>query len=84
MSDTTWVSKAKCKGQPTRWWFPERGDNSENIRQHQAAKRICSTCPVTQQCYDLGASTGSYGTWGGVLMGTRFHAKNTAVDLQSV
>lgn len=57
--------KAKCKNQPTEWWFPEFPPSREKIRQAKQAKQICSTCVLKVQCLAYGKATGSYGIWGG-------------------
>ena len=84
MSDSDWVTQAMCQGQPTRWWFPERGDKAYDVGNYKKAKAICGTCSVKKQCQEYGTITQSYGMWGGVLMGVRYHAKNTEMDLQNV
>jgi WhiB family transcriptional regulator, redox-sensing transcriptional regulator len=63
-----WMADAACRGYPTEWWFPERGEMATE------AKAICARCPVAEQCLELGLSmpTGGghgYGIWGGVSIG---------------
>lgn len=44
MSD--WLADAACRGRPTDWWFPIRGD-------HFAARVaivVCKSCPVRAEC----------------------------------
>ncbi len=61
-----WVSKAVCKSVPnaTKVFFLERGMNSN------AAKKICSTCPVTEECLEYALSFNlyedSFGIFGGM------------------
>ena len=38
-----WLTQAACKGKPTSWWFPGKGDGA-------AAREICRTCPVQAEC----------------------------------
>ncbi|WP_202376293.1 WhiB family transcriptional regulator [Mycobacterium intracellulare] len=39
-----WWHEAACKGMPLSMFFPEHGRNAF------AAKKVCQTCPVSQQC----------------------------------
>lgn len=41
-----WRDEAACRGQDPSIWLPERGDPV--LR----AKRICSTCPVADDCLE--------------------------------
>lgn len=86
MSDIKWMNKAMCKGQPTRWWFPERGDKGEDARNFKVAKRICRTCGVSKQCFNYGMDTNSVGVFGGIAMRGRFQRdeRSKELDLQSV
>lgn len=65
-----WMDAAACKGYPTGWWFPERGDLATAMK----AKAVCERCPVTRECLELGRKVsvhgGGYGIWGGVSMTT--------------
>jgi WhiB family redox-sensing transcriptional regulator len=62
------MSQGACIGYPTRWWFPEHGDEKEQQDQLKTAKEICNNCPVRLQCYEFGSRTGSAGVWGGVTL----------------
>jgi WhiB family redox-sensing transcriptional regulator len=58
-----WREHAACKGLPTDWWFPERGDTAA------AAKAICAACPVREPCLQYAVEAGErMGVWGGVAM----------------
>jgi len=57
-----WAQHAACKGTPTRWWYPNRGDDT------RPAKQLCQTCPVRTQCYETALQTPArydHGIWGG-------------------
>ena len=55
-----WMSEAACRDMPTDWWFPERGGDLT------AAKQICNTCTVKQQCLDYALTLPfCVGIWGG-------------------
>ena len=86
MSDTDWMIGAMCYGQPTRWWFPERGDKGMDAYNFKVAKKICKTCGVKKQCLEYGNATQSTGVWGGVILRGRFqsYATNTKLDLQNM
>jgi WhiB family redox-sensing transcriptional regulator len=56
-----WMRDAACKPHPTEWWFPERGDPTEQ------AKIICHTCPVRLDCLNYALNIPSLvGIWGGM------------------
>jgi WhiB family transcriptional regulator, redox-sensing transcriptional regulator len=58
-----WQDRAACRGEDPTVFFPERGSNG------LAAKRICATCNVRDECLTeclkLGL-WGRYGIWGGL------------------
>jgi len=55
-----WINKAACKGMDPSIFFPERGD----VATMRLAKSVCSTCTVSEQCYNYGLMEQS-GVWGG-------------------
>lgn len=59
---TGWQAAAACRGYPTEWWFPKRGEPLGR------ALELCDRCPVRDEC--LAASMGppreKHGIWGGV------------------
>lgn len=64
MFDAEWRRRAACRLVPAdqRWIFwPGRGDH----RALAAAKRVCASCPVADQCLDVALSAGEPGVWGG-------------------
>lgn len=67
-SDDGFVAEAACRGLPTEWWFPTQGMNLVRTPTLRAAKELCATCPVKQECYEYGVATMSWGIWGGVTL----------------
>jgi hypothetical protein len=47
-----------CRRHP-EWFFSEREEEIE------AAKNLCASCPMLQQCHDWAATAQPYGVWGG-------------------
>jgi Transcription factor WhiB len=41
-----WWLQAACRGRPTSWWFPAKGDSFA----FAVAKSICRGCPVKAAC----------------------------------
>lgn len=60
--DQTWRTRAACNGHPPWLWFPTQWDR-ETVA---AAKNVCDTCPVRQECLDAGRDE-PHGIWGGLL-----------------
>jgi WhiB family transcriptional regulator, redox-sensing transcriptional regulator len=68
--DTSWVDKAKCKGQDTNIFFPERGDN----RLIDKAKSFCLNCEVVENCLSYAIRTEqTVGVWGNKSTRERSH-----------
>lgn len=62
----SWQSFAACRGIDTSIFFPERGHH----KQLDLARRICSECPVKDECLEYAISKlpreqGDVGVWGG-------------------
>lgn len=63
MEPLTWQDRALCRGLPTEWWYPDKGnftaDNHEAIR-------ICQRCPVKGECLAYANERQEeHGIWGG-------------------
>lgn len=59
-----WLARAACAGMDTRAFF-----SSGNHARAQvfAAKRVCQSCPVKQDCANYAIDTGErFGVWGGM------------------
>lgn len=52
-----WHLQAACRGKPTEWFFPAKGQPSSY------AKAVCAECPVIDRCAAAGA--GEAGIWAG-------------------
>lgn len=56
-----WRDQALCAQIDTEMFFPEKGGSVK------AAKRVCSTCPVSAECLQFAIATGeTHGIWGGL------------------
>ncbi len=64
-----WAQDAECLGQPTEWFFPEKGGNGLIKR----AKRICAVCIAREPCLAYAMRQGPYllGVWGGTTQNDR-------------
>jgi WhiB family redox-sensing transcriptional regulator len=74
--DTTWMKRGACRTDkaPTWMFFPGRGDN----KSVDAAKAVCATCPVTQQCLEYAELTSQRsGIWGGMSERERRNLRRT-------
>lgn len=60
--DQRWRRRAACAGHPQWVWFPTVWDR-ETVA---AAKRVCETCPVREECLTAGMNEPD-GIWGGLL-----------------
>lgn len=61
--DTGWMRRGACKSPdvPTWVFFPGRGDTQAV----DAAKAICATCGVAEQCLNYALRNNASGIWGG-------------------
>lgn len=68
-AEARWQDRAACKGMdPTIFFGPENAETVKEKRDREdAAKEVCNTCPVKQECleYALEARE-AYGIWGGL------------------
>ncbi len=55
----SWVAEAACRGMGSNIFFPERQESP------QAAKGVCSSCPVRIECAEEGMGE-RFGIWGGL------------------
>jgi WhiB family redox-sensing transcriptional regulator len=66
----TWQARASCRGDGPHNYFPARGGGA--ARQLAAARAVCSTCPVAEQCRaDAIDDPNRVGVWGGLTPGER-------------
>ena len=63
-SDMAWREHAACRNlsvTEATIFFPTRGQSSEV----DAAKKVCATCPVTNDCLQFALDHHCLGIWGG-------------------
>ena len=64
-----WMNQAMCRQTDPGLFVPE-GSSSDVWKAHQQAKRICSLCPVIEQCRDYAVDHATrstlWGVWGGL------------------
>lgn len=65
-----WHLQAACRGKPTEWFFPAKGQPTT------AAKALCAECPVIDRCADAGAE--ERGIWAGTSERNRRKAPSVA------
>lgn len=62
-----WGDRARCKGQPSDWWFAENLTTSEGKRSEKRAKQVCEECEVKIECLTYAEENGeTLGVWGGL------------------
>ncbi len=58
--NTEWMARGKCRGVTWDAFFPRDGTGVA------AARRLCATCPVSQECLEYTLENHiSHGVWGG-------------------
>ena len=55
-----WHGRGLCLGEDPDIFFPSRGDRGT------AARRICGSCPVRDDCLEYSAEADEDGIWGGL------------------
>lgn len=70
----TWMARGACRADNTPdVFFPAGSQTPEARRQIEAAKAICDTCPVKNDCLDYALTIGEYhGIWGGTTEDERY------------
>jgi WhiB family redox-sensing transcriptional regulator len=69
----SWSQRAACLTADTDLFYPEKGVPT------RAAKRICATCTVTEECLDYALRTNQrWGVWGGLSERERRRLKRRA------
>ncbi|MEP7053874.1 MAG: WhiB family transcriptional regulator [Actinomycetota bacterium] len=63
-----WQLSGACRGtDPSLFFLPEAERGPRKARRERAAKAVCRTCPVIDQCAAFALSTREpYGVWGGL------------------
>ena len=68
-ADTTWQTKASCRGpQATVFFPPAHAERKEERAEREVrAKQICATCGVRKPCLDYALQIKEpHGIWGGL------------------
>ena len=68
-SDETWQLRASCRGPQAMVFFPpaHAEGKEERLVREQAAKAMCSCCPVQRPCLDYAIRIREpHGIWGGL------------------
>lgn len=73
-----WRENAACLKADPELFFPV-GNTGPAVEQIEAAKRVCSTCSVTETCLQYALDTGQdAGVWGGLSEDERRALKRRA------
>lgn len=65
----TWRERAACRNTHPDLFFPEKGDNGSRTL---FARRLCTDCPVKQDCLDYAITEAIFhGIWGGMSVDER-------------
>ncbi len=63
--DPDWMDLAACKGN-TPLFFPPRAERPQaRARREARARRLCSACPVVDECRSFAREHHEYGFWAG-------------------
>ena len=65
MADLTWKLDGKCRDMDVDMFFEKY---EEDIFLRRTIDRMCSTCPIAQQCLQWGLSHNEWGVWGGIYL----------------
>ena len=65
LEEWSWQQRGLCRDHPAEVFFPEEARGRPLRRREDAAKAICRTCPVLDQCRAHALSAPEpYGIWG--------------------
>lgn len=68
VDENEWRNRAECRGLDNAMFFPLSDDPSAT----RPAKKVCSTCPVQDDCLSFALETGQpAGIWGGLAPSER-------------
>lgn len=69
--DDSWRDQAACRDKPKNTFFPVN-NSPDYARDLRAARRVCASCPVAEQClrYALEQDI-DHGVWGGLSVRQR-------------
>jgi WhiB family redox-sensing transcriptional regulator len=64
-ADDSWMDRGACKGL-THLFFPTAAERPQaRERREAAARQVCRSCAVRQDCQSFARSNHEYGFWGG-------------------
>lgn len=76
--EEAWREEAACAGMDPALFFPAGERAEPSLRDIQAAKRVCASCPVRQECLDFALATSQPdGLWGGLTTRERRRLRRT-------
>lgn len=58
-----WTSTPACEGTDTESWFAD--DETNSYSNELTLRKICSNCPVRNQCFDYSLRHNVHGYWAG-------------------
>jgi WhiB family redox-sensing transcriptional regulator len=67
--ENDWRMRSACRGLDPEMFFSPDGfeTKQEKDEREEAAKAVCATCPVREECLDYALKAGErYGIWGGL------------------
>lgn len=59
-----WAEHAACRGMPVEQFFPGAG-GGDDVAKVSAARKVCSGCPVLEDCLAWAVAHVERGFWGG-------------------
>jgi WhiB family redox-sensing transcriptional regulator len=66
----SWTERAACAGEDLNMFFPDTPNNRAS-----AAKAVCKTCPVINDCLRFALENYEQGVWGGTTDNQRRHLR---------
>lgn len=54
-----------CTDHDTKWWFPPKAQNRQDIENSKTAVALCRECPIRKECLEYAMNWEAYGIWGG-------------------
>ncbi|WP_332843796.1 WhiB family transcriptional regulator [Actinomycetospora lemnae] len=75
MADRNWRVQAACRGVDPELFFPESSDEPLVRKQVAAAKAVCRTCPVREECLAEALERLPHGVAGGMTEHERRRAR---------
>lgn len=67
-----------CADHDTKWWFPPKAQNRQDIENSKAAVALCRNCPIRKECLQYAISWEAFGIWGGFTERQRDSIRRTS------